>query len=216
MGKKVKTPPPLASLGEPPQPSPVPAEFSATRLPEVVLIKPKIYHDPRGFFFESFKQSDFSSAGLPSDFVQENYSYSKANVIRGLHYQRPPKAQAKLVRVVSGSVWDVFVDIRPNSPRFGHWHGEVLSDENCHQLFIPAGFAHGFKVLTDSATVLYRTTQEYAPELEGGIQWNDPMIGISWDIPTPLISERDHALPTLEEETSSGGLDCFRLDQGNE
>lgn len=187
----------------------MPVDFCKTELPEVTLVKPKIYRDIRGFFFESFKASDFESVGLPTEFVQENYSYSIANVIRGLHYQKPPKAQAKLVRVVSGSVWDVVVDIRPNSPRFGQWTAETLSAENCHQLYIPDGFAHGFKVLTGDATVIYRTTHEYAPDLEGGIQWNDPEIGIPWNCQDPVISERDLDLPTLAEVTTGRELDCF-------
>ena len=188
----------------------MPAEFTPTAFPEVVLITPKIYSDSRGCFFESFKGSEFLAQGLESEFVQENYSFSKSQVIRGLHYQRPPKAQIKLVRVVSGAIWDVVVDVRPDSPTFGTWHAETLSEENCKQLYIPAGFAHGFKVTSETATVLYRTNAEYAPDLEGGVAWNDPSIGVPWDLADPLISARDNELPPLKRVLDQGGLDCFR------
>ena len=187
------------------------AQFKPTPLRDVVLISPKIYKDDRGFFFESFKASLFAQAGLPHEFVQENVSFSRAQVIRGLHYQRAPKAQHKLVRVVSGKIWDVAVDIRPNSPRFGQWHAEVLSAENGRQLYIPDGFAHGFEVLSESATVIYQTTHEYAPDLEGGILWNDPQLTIDWAVDDPIISPRDQSLAPFDEVAKRGGFDCFRL-----
>ena len=189
----------------------MPATFTQTKFPEVVLVTPKVYQDDRGFFFESFKQSEFAAHGLEGHFVQENYSFSVANVIRGLHFQRPPKSQLKLVRVVAGEIWDVVVDIRPKSPSFGRWHGEFLSSENCRQLYIPAGFAHGFKVVSDGATVLYRTNAEYAPELEGGILWNDSAIAIPWQVETPVVSERDQNLPSFETLRASSELDCFSI-----
>ncbi len=189
----------------------MPAEFSTTSLPGVVLVTPKLYHDPRGFFFESFKKSEFVENGLEGNYVQENYSYSKGNVIRGLHFQRHPAAQTKLVRVVNGAIWDVVVDVRPGSASFGKWHAETLTDENCHQLYVPDGFAHGFRVLSDSATVLYRTNAEYAPKLEGGIAWNDPSLAISWDLADPIISERDTSLPSLSEALENGELDSVTI-----
>ena len=188
----------------------MPSTFTPTKFPDVFLVEPRIYRDSRGFFFESFKRSEFEELGLESNFVQENYSYSVAKVIRGLHFQKPPKAQLKLVRVVSGEIWDVVVDIRPDSPQFGQWHAEQLSAENCKQLYIPAGFAHGFKVLSDGATVLYRTNEEYAPELEGGITWQDPSIQIPWNATDPVVSDRDESLPTFEELRNSNSLDCFK------
>lgn len=186
------------------------AEFSETTLPEVYIVTPQIFNDSRGFFFESFKSSEFSARGLENHYVQENYSSSKQDVIRGLHYQRPPMAQVKLVRVVSGEIWDVVVDIRPESPSFGRWHAEILSEENSKQLYIPGGFAHGFKVISKKAAVLYRTNSEYSPEHEGGIKWNDDFIGINWKLPNPIISQRDVGLPDLKQSLDRGELDCFR------
>ncbi len=187
----------------------MPSTFTPTQFPEVFLVEPRVYRDARGFFFESFKQSEFTKQGLEGRFVQENYSYSAAKVIRGLHFQKPPKAQLKLVRVVAGEIWDVVVDIRPESPQFGQWHAELLSAENCKQLYIPAGFAHGFKVVSDGATVLYRTNEEYAPDFEGGITWQDPRIQIPWNVDSPVISDRDQTLPTLEELRRTNSLSCF-------
>ena len=189
----------------------MPAKFTTTPLPGVVLVTPRLYRDTRGFFFESFKKSEFIENGLEGNYVQENYSFSKENVIRGLHFQRYPEAQTKLVRVVNGAIWDVVVDIRPGSASFGKWHAETISDENCRQLYIPDGFAHGFRVLSDGATVLYRTNAEYAPELEGGIAWDDPSIAVQWNLSTPLISDRDSALPSLGETLKLGTLDCFAI-----
>ena len=190
----------------------MPADFTKTILPEVYLITPHVFTDSRGFFFESFKSSEFSALGLENEYVQENYSFSKQGVIRGLHYQRPPCAQIKLVRVVSGSIWDVVVDIRPDSPTFGMWHAETLSEENCKQLYIPTGFAHGFKVTSKSAAVLYRTNTEYSPKHEGGIAWNDPSIGVAWDLSHPIVSDRDAALPSLNGSLDQKEFECFRRD----
>ena len=162
-------------------------------IPDVLLIEPKVFGDERGFFFESFNQQRFNEVtGLDLQFVQDNHSKSAKNVLRGLHYQLPPKAQGKLVRVVAGEVFDVAVDIRKNSPTFGQWVGVILSGDNKHQLWIPPGLAHGFLVLSESAEFLYKTTDYYAPELERGIIWNDPELAIEWPIDgVPLLSGKD-------------------------
>ena len=168
--------------------------MKATRLaiPEVVLLEPKVFGDARGFFFESFNQRAFREAtGVDVQFVQDNHSRSARGVLRGLHDQiRQP--QGKLVRVVRGSVFDVAVDVRRSSPTFGRWVGAELSEQNQHQLWVPAGFAHGFVVLSESADFLYKTTEYYAPEHERCIAWNDPAIGIEWPGGiTPKLSEKD-------------------------
>lgn len=164
-----------------------------TRLPEVLIIEPKVFGDERGFFFESFNQRAFDEAtGLSLPFVQDNHSKSAKNVLRGLHYQLPPQAQGKLVRVVAGEVFDVAVDIRRDSPNFGQWASAVLSAENRRQLWIPPGFAHGFLVLSDSAEFLYKTTDYYAPALERCIRWDDPALAIAWPLSAPpVLSAKD-------------------------
>ena len=165
-------------------------------IPEVLLIEPKVFGDERGFFFESFNQRAFNeAAGLDVNFVQDNHSKSVKNVLRGLHYQLPPKAQGKLVRAVAGEVFDVAVDIREGSSTFGKWVSAVLSAENKRQLWIPAGFAHGFLVLSESAEFLYKTTDYYAPEFERCILWNDPTLGIDWPLSSdkPLVSSKDQS-----------------------
>lgn len=158
----------------------------------VFLIEPKVFGDERGFFYESFNLQAFHEAtGTDVSFVQDNHSKSAKNVLRGLHYQIQ-QAQGKLVRVVQGEVFDVAVDLRKNSPTFGGWVGEILSAENKRQLWVPAGFAHGFVVLSDTAEFLYKTTDYYAPEHERSIQWNDPDIGINWPIQEqPVLSVKD-------------------------
>ena len=162
-------------------------------IPEVLLIEPKVFGDERGFFYESFNQQAFNEAvGHDIQFVQDNHSKSAKNVLRGLHYQLPPKAQGKLVRAVAGEVFDVAVDIRKNSPTHGQWVGEVLSAENKRQMWIPPGFAHGFLVLSESAEFLYKTTDFYAPEHERSIIWNDPVLAIKWPlVEAPVLSEKD-------------------------
>jgi len=150
-------------------------------IPEVILFNPRVFGDERGFFFESFNAGLFQAAtGLTVGFVQDNHSRSRRGVLRGLHYQLPPRAQGKLVRVVQGEVFDVAVDIRRVSPTFGCWVGARLSAENKQQLWIPPGFAHGFVTLSETAEFLYKTTDFYAPELERCIRWNDPVLGIDW------------------------------------
>lgn len=168
-------------------------KITATALSDVLLIEPKVFGDNRGFFFESFNQKAFNEAlGYEVVFVQDNHSKSERNVLRGLHYQLSPKAQGKLTRVVAGAVFDVAVDIRQGSPTFGRWVGEVLSAENKRQLWIPAGFAHGFLVLSESAEFLYKTTEYYAPIYERSIAWNDSVLNIAWPIEcAPRLSEKD-------------------------
>ena len=164
-----------------------------TRLPEVKVIEPRVIEDGRGFFFESFNQQRFEDmVGCSVSFVQDNHSKSTQGVLRGLHYQLPPKAQGKLVRVVQGEVFDVAVDIRQSSPTFGQWVGETLSAENKKQLWIPEGFAHGFLTLSDEAEFLYKTTDYYTPERERAIRWDDVSINIIWPKSMPsVVSEKD-------------------------
>lgn len=162
-------------------------------IPDVILLEPRVFGDDRGFFYESYNRQAFREAtGIDPDFVQDNHSRSVKGVLRGLHYQLPPKAQGKLVRVVQGEVFDVAVDIRPKSPTFGKWVGEVLSAENKRQMWIPQGFAHGFLTLSETAEFLYKTTDCYSPEYERCIVWNDLSIGIKWPYElTPLLSSKD-------------------------
>jgi dTDP-4-dehydrorhamnose 3,5-epimerase len=172
--------------------------FERLALPEVILVQPKCFPDARGFFMETYKYSDFAAFGITDRFVQDNHTRSKKGALRGLHYQNPPKAQTKLVRVAHGEIFDVAVDIRKNSPTYGRWVGVLLSSENQRILYIPTGFAHGFCTLTDEADVLYKTTDEYSAQHEAGIIWNDPKIGIDWPIPQPIVSAKDAQLPSLE------------------
>ena len=175
----------------------------ATDLPEVLVLEPNVFQDGRGYFLESYNRRAFAhAAGVAVDFVQDNHSKSARNVLRGLHYQRPPREQAKLIRVVSGRAFDVAVDIRPGSPRFGQWTGVELSADNFRQLWIPAGFAHGFLALEDDTQLLYKTTDYYAKELETSILWNDSTIGIHWPLQgneAPQLSAKDAAAATLAE-----------------
>jgi len=156
-----------------------------------LILEPKVFEDQRGFFLESYNEEVFADLGIRDRFVQDNHSYSKRGVVRGLHYQ-VHKPQGKLVRVVSGEVLDVFLDLRRSSPSFGRWHGVKLSGENRRLAWIPVGFAHGFEVLSEGAHVLYKSTEFYAPELERTILWNDPELGIEWeDAVEPVLSDKD-------------------------
>jgi dTDP-4-dehydrorhamnose 3,5-epimerase len=169
-------------------------KVTPTSLPDVLVIEPKVFGDSRGFFYESFNQQAFNQAtGLDVQFVQDNHSRSAKGVLRGLHYQLPPHAQGKLVRCTRGAVWDVAVDIRKSSPTFGQWTGIELTENNHKQFWIPAGFAHGFLVLTDEADFLYKTTAYYAPNHDRCIVWNDMHLDIHWpDIKiTPSLSQKD-------------------------
>jgi dTDP-4-dehydrorhamnose 3,5-epimerase len=175
----------------------MPFNFKRLEIPDVILIEPRIFPDERGFFMESYKYSDFAAFGIKEQFVQDNQSRSTRGVLRGLHYQKAPKAQGKLVRVVVGEIFDVGVDIRQGSPTYGKWVGEQLSAENKRMLYIPPGFAHGFCVLSELADVTYKVTEEFSPEHDEGIIWNDPDIGVDWPIENPIVSTKDAALPTL-------------------
>ncbi len=163
------------------------------KIPEVLLIEPKVFFDDRGFFFESFSNKAFrDSTGIELEFIQDNHSQSKKGVLRGLHYQLPPTQQGKLVRAIAGEIFDVAVDIRKNSPTFGQWVGEFLSAENKKQLWVPPGFAHGFLTISDTADVVYKVTGVYSKENERSIIWNDPEININWPQMSDLcISTKD-------------------------
>jgi dTDP-4-dehydrorhamnose 3,5-epimerase len=176
-------------------------EFQPTRLPEVVLIKPRVFTDARGFFFETWNEQQFERAGIPQRFVQDNHSRSGRHTLRGLHYQIQ-QAQGKLVRVSRGEVFDVAVDIRRSSPRFGQWVGAYLSDSNHHMLWVPPGFAHGYLALSAEVDFLYRCTDFYAPQHERVIRWNDPKLGVKWPMPAgavPVLSGRDQGAPDFED-----------------
>ena len=177
-------------------------EVISTNLDHVMIIKPDVHGDHRGFFMETHQNERYGQCGITTTFVQDNLSFSVKNTLRGLHYQisRP---QAKLVQVVTGEIYDVVVDIRAGSVTFGHWVGVRLSEENKHQLYIPAGMAHGFCVLSDRAHFMYKCSDVYVPEDEGGILWSDPAIDIDWPISEPIISEKDMQFPTLEEVPSN-------------
>jgi dTDP-4-dehydrorhamnose 3,5-epimerase len=181
----------------------MPFEYHPTEIPEVILVDPRRFADDRGFFMETYKASEFATHGLPTTFVQDNLSYSSRGVLRGLHYQLHPEAQGKLVTALTGRIFDVAVDIRRGSPTFGRWVGQELSAQNGQMLYVPPGFAHGFCVLSDTAHVLYKVTAEYAPELDRGILWNDPEIGITWPVKDPVLSAKDAALPVLREADNS-------------
>ena len=173
-------------------------EVIQTPLPGVVVIKPQVYFDERGFFMESFNARHFAKAGLPTEFVQDNHSRSVQGVLRGLHYQYPGW-QAKLMRVLSGEIFDVAVDIRRTSSTFGRWFGIELSASNYKQLYVPPGFAHGFCVLSDVAEISYKCTTVYEPSDDAGVLWNDHDIGIDWPIRDPILSPKDIAAPRLAE-----------------
>jgi len=172
--------------------------FEALAIPDVVLVRPTRHTDERGFLQESYRESEFAKAGIRARFVQDNLARSTHGVVRGLHYQIPPAAQGKLVSCVSGSVFDVAVDLRAGSPSYGRWVGTTLEADTGHQLWIPPGFAHGYAVLTDVADVAYKVTAEYRPELDRGVLWNDPAIGVEWPVQEPIVSAKDQAQPTLE------------------
>lgn len=173
-------------------------EIIPLRLKGLKLIKPKIFRDQRGFFFESFQKSLFEKEEIPSFFVQDNHSYSQKGCIRGMHFQTFP-GQTKLMRVAVGKIYDVAVDIRPDSPTYGEWEGVLLDDQFHHQLLVPIGFAHGFCVLSEDAHVLYKVSASYDPQHEKGFRWDDPQINIKWPVEHPLVSERDQQAPFFHE-----------------
>lgn len=176
----------------------MPFKFKRLEIPEVMLVEAQSFSDDRGFFMEGFKESAYIANGIDTRFVQDNYSHSIKGVIRGLHYQKNPRAQAKLMMALKGEIFDVAVDIRKGSPTYGKWVGEILSDKNHKLLFAPEGFAHGFCVLSDEADVLYKVSSEYSPEHERGILWNDPEVAIKWPTDKPVVIKKDLQLPTLK------------------
>jgi dTDP-4-dehydrorhamnose 3,5-epimerase len=181
-------------------------KVTTTPIDGVLVLEPRVFRDERGLFLESFSQRSFDAlVGRPVAFVQDNHSRSTRGVLRGLHYQRPPHAQAKLVRVVQGRVFDVVVDVRPGSATFGKWVGVEIGSEDHRQVWVPEGMAHGFLVLSESADVLYRTTDYYAPASEGSVRWDDPAIGIEWPLAgRPIVSAKDAAAPSLADALPFG------------
>lgn len=175
----------------------MPFRFKRLEIEDVVLIEPVVFPDGRGFFMETYKQSEFSAFGIRERFVQDNHSSSAKGVLRGLHYQREPMAQGKLIRCIQGAIFDVAVDIRRDSPSFGRWISVELSAENRLMLYVPPGFAHGFMVLSEMAEILYKCTREYSPQDEEGIIWNDPDISIVWPLANPVLSVKDMGYPGL-------------------
>lgn len=177
--------------------SSMPFNFTKTFIPDLIMVDPVVFGDDRGFFMESYKYSDFKKAGIPDIFIQDNHSSSSKGILRGLHYQKPPMAQAKLVRAIYGEILDVALDIRRDSPTFGKWFAIVLSAQNKKMLYIPKGFAHGFYVLSDRADVHYKASAEYSAQHDRGIAWDDPELAIEWNATTPMLSEKDKNHPTL-------------------
>ena len=181
----------------------MPFVFKKLEIPDVILVEPDSFTDSRGFFLESFKESIFFNNGIKDKFVQDNLSHSIQNVLRGLHYQNPPKEQAKLISVIKGEIFDVAVDLRKKSPTYGKWVGATLSEQNHNLLYIPTGFAHGFCVLSNEADVFYKVSEEYSSKDEGGITWDDPTINISWPNISPIVSDKDIGLPFLENSNNN-------------
>lgn len=183
----------------------MPFEFVKTEIEDVIIVKPKVFADDRGFFAETYKKSDFDKAGIKATFIQDNHSYSKKGVLRGLHFQYKPHEQGKLVRCVKGAIADVAVDLRKDSPHFGKWVMYELTGENKEMLWIPPGFAHAFLTISNEADVMYKVSgAEYSPDYDGGIRWDDPDIAIKWPlqkygIEKPLFSPKDGNLPYLKE-----------------
>ena len=178
----------------------MPFEFIKQKIKDVILVKPKVFGDNRGFFMETYKKSDFEANGIDIDFTQDNHSKSSAHVLRGLHYQAAPYPQAKLVRCTKGKIYDVAVDLRKNSPTFKKYVKVELSEENKEMLFIPEGFAHGFVALSNEVEILYKTSGEYNPLADRGVLWNDKDINIDWEIDfEPILSDKDKNQPKLSE-----------------
>jgi len=173
--------------------------FTPKDIPEVTVIDPPVFPDERGFFMESYKRSEFVAAGISEAFVQCNHSKSAKGILRGLHYQKHPKAQAKLIRALSGEIYDVVVDLRKGGSSYGKWTAATLSAENKKMLYVPVGFAHGFCVISAEAEILYMASEEYAPDEEAGVLWNDGDLGIDWPIAKPILSARDRSWPRLRD-----------------
>jgi dTDP-4-dehydrorhamnose 3,5-epimerase len=176
----------------------VPFKFIPFEIPGLVLIQPQVFGDNRGFFLELYKHADFVRAGITEHFVQDNFSRSSLGVLRGMHYQKSPKTQGKLVLCINGRIYDVAVDIRKGSPHYGTWAGIELSGENRSMLYVPPGFAHGFQVISETAEVQYKCTEEYSPADERGIIWNDKNINIVWPIVDPILSGKDEKNQPLQ------------------
>jgi dTDP-4-dehydrorhamnose 3,5-epimerase len=177
-------------------------KVSPTALADVLLVEPRVFGDERGSFFESWVEARYAAAGIAGPFVQDNVSRSRRGILRGLHLQHP-HAQGKLVSAVAGEVFDVAVDVRRGSPTFGRWVGVELSDRNHRQLWIPPGFAHGFCVTSDEAVVLYKCTDDYHPECELSLRWDDPALAIRWPVEAPTLNEKDRGAPLLAEVAAS-------------
>lgn len=173
-----------------------------TPLAGLLLIEPRVFGDERGYFFESYNRDVFAAQGITEEFIQDNESLSDRGVVRGLHFQEPPKAQGKLVRVQRGKVWDVAVDIRKGSPTYGQYYGVELSGENKRMLWIPPGFAHGFATLENGTVFLYKCTDTYSPEHEGSVLWNDPLLAIDWNVDVPILSAKDQDGPAFADFNS--------------
>ena len=184
----------------------MPFEFEDLNIPGVFLIKPRIFRDDRGFFLETYKKEDLKKVGIDSEFVQDNYSRSEYGVLRGMHFQREPCAQAKIVQCIRGAIYDVAVDLRRDSPTLGKYASYILSEDNRYQLYVPRGYAHGFLVLSDIAEVMYKVDSPYSPECEGGLIWNDQDVNIPWPIDDPVLAERDQSWPDLKNLIRDGGL----------
>lgn len=174
-------------------------EVIKTEIPDVMIIKPQVFEDDRGYFFESYNKEKFLQNGIDQNFVQDNESKSGKNVLRGLHFQKPPFAQGKLVRVMKGSVLDVAVDIRKNSPTYGKWTSVVLTENNKWMYWVPPGFAHGFATLDDNTVFFYKCTNVYNKASEGSIRWDDPDLGIDWNIENPILSAKDQDAPLFKD-----------------
>lgn len=181
-------------------------DLEPTPIPDLKIVKPRVFEDDRGFFYESYNEEKFRAHGLPTHWAQDNHAYSVKNTLRGLHFQRPSAGspgQAKLVRVTHGAVWDVAADIRPASPTFKKWFGVELTGENHKMFFIPEGFAHGYIVLSETAEFLYKCSTVYNAELESEIAWNDPELAIGWPVSSPLLSKRDKNAQSLRDYVNS-------------
>ncbi|HYP13789.1 MAG TPA: dTDP-4-dehydrorhamnose 3,5-epimerase [Bryobacteraceae bacterium] len=195
----------------------MPFIFTPLTIPGAILIEPRVFPDGRGFFLESYKRSDFAAHGIPDFFVQENHSVSRQHILRGLHFQRPPHGQGKLIRVIAGEIFDVGVDLRKGSATFGKWVGVNLSADNHRMLYLPPWCGHGFLVLSETAQVVYKTTAEYNKEAEDGVAWNDPDIGIEWNCSEPTLSERDEKwgrLADLKPVENDGGSQSGPVEGG--
>ncbi|MFT6165705.1 MAG: dTDP-4-dehydrorhamnose 3,5-epimerase [Vicingaceae bacterium] len=177
-------------------------EIEKLEIEGLLIIRPAVFEDDRGYFFEAFNAAKFKQAGLRANFVQDNLSKSSKDVLRGLHFQNPPHAQGKLVSVLRGAVLDVAVDIRKNSPTYGQHYSIILSEKNKTQFYIPSGFAHGFKTLEDNTIFSYKCTEGYNKESEGSIKWDDQELGINWEVKNPIVSEKDQIAPSFKELNS--------------